>query len=77
MNRLPAGFRTNADDSLACAHRDVSVCTSCASRDDVVDVYGAHYYVPDAADRAHLAASLAGRRRRRVRRRAQRWTPVT
>lgn len=53
-------FRTNADGSLVCPHRDLSCCPACAAADErIVDVVGAHFLVPDPAERASLLASLA------------------
>jgi hypothetical protein len=43
---LPKGWREGFDQSLACPHRDVSVCEECASRPEVVEVIGAHYWDP-------------------------------
>jgi hypothetical protein len=54
-------FRTNADGTAVCPHRDLSVCPACASDPAVVEVVGAHYYIPDAAERARLLAELAVR----------------
>ncbi len=57
-HRLPAGFRRGHDDSLACRHRDCSVCRDCAQIEGVVEVYAVHYWVPDPAERAALLASM-------------------
>lgn len=54
-------FRTNADGSAVCPHRDLSVCPGCASDPAVVEVAGAHYYVPDPAERVALDALIADR----------------
>jgi hypothetical protein len=52
----PARWNTNADGSLVCPHRDLSVCPSClAAHDTVIDVFGAAYYTPDPVDRARFA----------------------
>jgi len=54
--RLPRGFRRGHDDSLACPHRDVSCCDACAAKHvEIVDVVGAHFWIPDPAERAKLA----------------------
>lgn len=56
---MPTAF--NADGSAVCAHRDLSVCPTCATHPFYVDVVGAHYWVPEAADRAELLALVASR----------------
>ena len=53
-------FRTNADGTAVCAHRDLSVCDECAKDEAIVEVVGAHYYVPNPADRDELRSMLAG-----------------
>jgi hypothetical protein len=58
QNVNPATWRTNADESLVCPHRDLSVCPACAAHPEVVEVYGVHYHVTDDADRAALALAL-------------------
>lgn len=52
-------YRTNADGSAVCPHRDLSVCADCATHPHIVEVFGAHYHLPDAADRAELLAAIA------------------
>ncbi len=52
-------YRTNADGSAVCPHRDMSVCADCATHPHIVEVYGAHYHLPDADDRAELLAAIA------------------
>ena len=60
MKRLPRGFRRGHDDSIACRHRDLSVCPSCAAAHvELVDVAGAHFWVPDVVERAELLAEVA------------------
>ena len=54
----PSRWRTNADDSLVCPHRDGSVCHACADNPDIVDVFGAHFHLPDPAERAILAEEV-------------------
>jgi hypothetical protein len=44
----PLFWRTNADGSLACPHRDLSVCPLCAAHPDVYDIAGAHYHLTTA-----------------------------
>jgi hypothetical protein len=57
--RLPRGFRRGHDDSLACPHRDVSCCDACALKHpEIVDVVGAHFWVPDPSERAKLAETI-------------------
>lgn len=52
-------FHEQADGSLVCPHRDLSVCPPCAASDPaIVDVVGAHFYIPDPDDRAAMAAEL-------------------
>jgi hypothetical protein len=53
---LPNGLRLGHDESVACKHRDLSVCPVCAAAfaPDLVDVYGQHFWVPDPAERALL-----------------------
>ena len=43
---LPGTWSTNANGSLACPHRDVSVCPACAAHPEVTEVAGAHFYDP-------------------------------
>lgn len=58
--RLPRGFREDRDTGqLACPHRDISCCDECAKREDVVEVGGQHFWVPDSAERATLRAEIA------------------
>lgn len=53
-------YRSNADGSAVCAHRDLSVCDACADSDEaLVEVVGAHFYVPNADERAALVEALA------------------
>lgn len=54
--RIPRGFRTGHDDSLACPHRDLSVCPACVAKyTEIVDVYGRHFWVADPVERKQLA----------------------
>lgn len=53
---IPASF--NADGSAVCAHRDLSVCPLCAAHPFYVEVVGAHYWVPEASERAELRAEM-------------------
>jgi hypothetical protein len=52
-------FRSNADGTAVCIHRDLSVCDECAKHEAIVEVIGAHYYVPNATEREMLRAELA------------------
>lgn len=45
----PETWRTNADGSLVCPHRDLSVCPACSSLPGVTEVAGAHFYDPDGS----------------------------
>lgn len=56
---MAAPFRTQADGTAVCPHRDLSVCPPCATDPAIVEVAGAHYHLPDPADRAALVAMLA------------------
>jgi hypothetical protein len=57
---LPKGWREGTMGELACPHRDVSVCPECdAAHPEAVDVYGAHFWIADPADRAGIADDLA------------------
>jgi hypothetical protein len=59
VKRLARGFRRGHDDSLACKHRDVSCCPECAkAHEEIVNVCGQHYWVPDAAERKALIAEM-------------------
>jgi len=51
-------FRSNADGTAVCAHRDLSVCDECAKDESIVEVVGAHYHVPNPADRDELRSML-------------------
>ncbi len=52
-------YRTNADGSAVCPHRDMSVCADCATHPHIVEVFGAHYHLTDPADREALAEDMA------------------
>jgi hypothetical protein len=40
-------YRTNADGSAVCPHRDLSVCPACAHADhDLIAVAGSHFHFP-------------------------------
>lgn len=54
---MPA-FRTNADGSLVCPHRDLSVCPPCAMLPNVREVYGAYFLMTDT-QYAQLLARLS------------------
>jgi len=55
-----AEFRQNGHDgSLICNHRDLGCCKACAdAHEEIVDVFGAHFWVDDETERAELVASL-------------------
>ena len=51
----PRGWHEQADGSLACPHRDLSVCDACAaSTPEAHETYGRHFWIPDPADRRLL-----------------------
>lgn len=53
------GFHEQKDESIVCKHRDVSVCRECLEAcEDLVDVFGVVYFIPDPAERAELSAPL-------------------
>jgi hypothetical protein len=57
--RKPRGFREGHTGSLACPHRDVSCCPVCAAKhEEVIEVYGQHYWMDDAQERAQLLADM-------------------
>lgn len=56
--KLPRGFREGHGGDLACPHRDCSCCTECATRPEVVEVFGQHFWVPEPAERATLRARV-------------------
>jgi hypothetical protein len=52
-------YRTQADGSAVCPHRDLSVCDACLKSDDrLVEGLGCAYFVPNAAERADLRLTL-------------------
>lgn len=55
----PKGFREGHDSSLACPHRDISCCPQCAlQHEEIVNVYGRHYWIADKKDRDDLIAQI-------------------
>lgn len=43
----PKGWREGHDSSLACPHRDCSVCPACAlANPEAQDCAGAHFWIP-------------------------------
>lgn len=54
-------FNHNADDGrLICRHRDLSCCDACAAaHEEIVDVYGAHFWIADAAEREAMIAMVS------------------
>ena len=53
-------FNHNHDGSLICRHRDLSCCDACAAAHiHIVNVYGAHFWIDDAAERDALAEIMA------------------
>ena len=59
MASTPKQFHVQADGSVVCPHRDLSVCADCAGDDRLVEVSGAYFYEPDPDARAELRAMLA------------------
>ena len=59
--RLPAGWRENQIDySVACPHRDCSVCNACATaHEECVEVVGLHMWIADPAEREELLRARA------------------
>jgi hypothetical protein len=55
---MTSTFRTNADGSLVCDHRDLSCCEACADHPEIVEVYGSHFLVTDPTERAELLAMM-------------------
>lgn len=56
----PDSFREGHDGSLACRHRDCSCCNECADAyPEIVDVVGAHFWVPTQEERDNLARMMA------------------
>lgn len=52
----PPGWHEQADGSLVCPHRDLSVCPACAQRPEAVEVVGAHFWLP--GELRELAAEM-------------------
>jgi len=63
---LPRGFRQGFDGDIACPHRDLSVCPTCAleHQPEIVESFGRHYWVTDPAERTELARLESKRTRR-------------
>lgn len=52
-------FHEQKNGELICEHRDLSVCEDClASSVKLVDIYGAVYFIPDAAEREAILTEL-------------------
>lgn len=52
-------YRTQADGSIVCRHRDLSCCPSCLAADErLVYVVGAVFKIDDAAERAAFLAEM-------------------
>ena len=54
---LPTGFSDDTyEGNIVCPHRDLSCCRECANaHDEIVEVYGVHYWITDPAERAQYA----------------------
>lgn len=59
MATLPQGWREGHEGEAICPHRDMSVCRECATRPEIVDVYGKHYWIDDAEERDALQREMA------------------
>lgn len=58
-SRKPKGMREGHDETLACIHRDVSVCDECVKKyANLVEVGGQHYWVRDYAEWSELVKEL-------------------
>lgn len=59
--RMPKGWRENRMDyTVACPHRDCSVCDACAAaHDECEEVLGSHMWIADPDERAALRARAA------------------
>lgn len=58
MREQASPVREQADGSAVCRHRDLGVCSRCAEHPWYVEVYGAHYWLPDAADRRSIIMEI-------------------
>lgn len=56
--RVDTVVRLNADGTAVCPHRDLSVCSHCATDARYIEVAGAHYFIPDPGERAAIMAEL-------------------
>jgi hypothetical protein len=56
--RPPRGFKTNRKEgTLGCPHRNASCCDECVAKyPEIVEVFGAHCWIGDAAERAAFLA---------------------
>ena len=60
VTRKPTGWKTGHGDDLSCNHRDCSVCRICeATYANVVEVWGAHYWVRDYAEWLEFVKEMA------------------
>jgi hypothetical protein len=57
--RLPAGWRENSTGDVACPHRDVSCCPACAKHEEVVEVFGQHFWMEYPNEREALRREVA------------------
>jgi hypothetical protein len=54
----PRDWHEAKDGTLACPHRDLSVCPTCdAENVEALNVVGAHFWVPDANQRAEIVGA--------------------
>ena len=58
--KRPGSIREQADESLVCAHRDITFCGECATKyaGNVVEVYGQHYWANTLSELSELLSEL-------------------
>lgn len=57
--RMPRGFRTGHGGNIACPHRNLSCCGTCAKEhEEIVEVYGQHFWLATPQERAELLALM-------------------
>jgi hypothetical protein len=58
----PKGFRESASSgNLACPHRDVSCCASCAAaHPEIVEVFKQHFWTASEQEKQELSRALEG-----------------
>lgn len=64
--RIPAGFHINATGEVVCPCRSTSCCDRCAAKhEEIVEVYGQHFWEPDKAERESLLRDMAADKEQR------------